>query len=1411
MTSLQHVHHTSKAKPRGWGREIQLLGLALALILGPGCAARFSNPIALKAANLGIPPGTPLPTGTSIDFGPLGGGQTITISGTDFQNGATASIGGVPCAPTTFVSATTITCVTPPMAAGTYPIVVLNPNGLSNTVAGGYTYQGPPTVTAVGLNYGPTAGGQLITFTGTLFKPGITATVDGFPCLASSYVSATSMQCLTPVHGALGTYNVGVTNLDTQSGGLASAYSYVPAPTTTSASLAYGPLAGGQVITITGTGFINQPGLAATVGGVACAGVTYLSATSLLCTVEAHAAGSVPVAVTNGDGQSGTASATYNYQGAPAFSSMNIDFGPPAGGVTVTINGTGFQPGISVTIGGAACTGVVVLSATQLTCTTPPGAGAGANLVLTNADGQTSTATGIYDYHGPPTVASTNLPVGPPAGGQMITVTGTLFEPGAVARLGGTLCTTTTFVSATQLTCLTPAHALGAVTVQVTNLDGQSGSLASGYTFAAPPNTTSSNLAFGPLAGGQTITVTGTGFQPGVTASVGGSPCGSPTYVSATQLTCVTPAGGAGTVTISATNVDGQTGTAGASYTYQGAPTYTSTNIAFGPPAGGINITITGTGFQPGLGITIGGAACTSLVVVNATTATCSTPAGAAGPAGIVLTNADGQTSTSAAAYNYHGPPTVTAVAPPTGPSTGGTTLNVGGTLFEPGLTVRVNGVNCTTSTYVSAILATCVTPAQVAGLYSVSVLNLDAQSGSLAAAFTYLAAPTVTAVNLAFGPLAGGTFVTITGTLFQVGATATINGQPCTSPNRLSATTLTCFTPTSQPAGTYNVVVTNPDTQSGTLVGGYTYESGPTITGLSPNFGPATGGQTVTITGTGFRSGLSASIGMSCSPSAYVNSTTATCVTQAQGAGSYTVGLGNPDGQADSVVGAFTVHGPPTVSSINLNFGPPAGGQTLTITGTLFEPGITVTIGGTACGSLIYLGPTQITCVTPAKAAASYPVVLTNVDGQNVTVASGYTYQGAPTVTGVSAPGYGPLAGGQSLTVSGTNFSPGITATINGAACSPSTYVNATTMTCGTPAQSAGTYTVAVTNADTQTGSLASAYTYVAAPTVSSVSPGSGPSTGGTSVTFTGTGFRSGLTLRINGVACATSTYNTATSATCVTAAVGGPSGPFGVSATNLDLQSGSLANAYTFVGVAALGWVVGASSPNPPNPDPYGTTNTWITHTFTLTNTGTATSSAITVSMAGTDPTKWSLGTDGCTGNTLAIAANCTVQVTFEGGAGGQTAGSYSALVRATAAAGGTADNDVTGTTAYTWSGSSGAYAVGAGQGGPNQNGNPCTTKGGTYNRLLQLTPGGVQAFHVHRPGYDSLCPGQWAMSAGAGFGYLAACATTTPTYGLGSWDTTTICRPIGTGSFWASLTGAIGGCETDRLEIVDMQYCN
>lgn len=166
------------------------------------------------------------------------------------------------------------------------------------------------------------------------------------------------------------------------------------------------------------------------------------------------------------------------------------------------------------------------------------------------------------------TVTAVSPSSGSTAGGTAVTITGTDFLSGASVDFGGSAATSVVVVSPTSITCVTPAHAAGAVTVSVTDSDG-TGSLANGFTFVAPPTVTVTNVSpvFGPDAGGTAVTITGTDFLSGATVDFGGSAATSVVVASSTSITCVTPAHAAGAVTVSVTDSDG-TGSLANAYTY---------------------------------------------------------------------------------------------------------------------------------------------------------------------------------------------------------------------------------------------------------------------------------------------------------------------------------------------------------------------------------------------------------------------------------------------------------------------------------------------------------------------------------------------------------------------------------------------------------------------------------------------------------------------------------------------------------------------------------------------------------------------------------------------------------------------------------------------------------------------------
>jgi hypothetical protein len=154
-----------------------------------------------------------------------------------------------------------------------------------------------------------------------------------------------------------------------------------------------------------------------------------------------------------------------------------------------------------------------------------------------------------------------------------------------------------------------------------------------------------------------------------------------------------------------------------------------------------------------------------------------------------------------------------------------------------------------------------------------------------------------------------------------------------------------------------------------------------------------------------------------------------------------------------------------PAVTSVSPTSGPIAGGTTVTVTGTNFTGATAVDFGATPGTGVVVNGAgTSLTVTSPAVSAGTVEVTVVTPEGTSATsAADSFTYFGIPTVTGV-APRTGTTAGGNSVTVTGTNLA-GATAVDFGP--NPGTGVVAngagTSLTVTSPAGAKGTVDVTV------------------------------------------------------------------------------------------------------------------------------------------------------------------------------------------------------------------------------------------------------------------------------------------------------------------------------------------------------------
>ena len=167
--------------------------------------------------------------------------------------------------------------------------------------------------------------------------------------------------------------------------------------------------------------------------------------------------------------------------------SISPTFGSELGGTPVTIKGSNFQSGATVTFGDSSVTNVAVGLLGTITLGTPTHPVGTVDVIVTNPDGQADTLENGFEVIVPPPPVVTS--VNPTSDAELVgtpvsvTIKGSNFQRGATVTFGSSVATNIAVVNSTTITAVTPAHPVGIVDVTVTNPDGQAGIRENGFTF----------------------------------------------------------------------------------------------------------------------------------------------------------------------------------------------------------------------------------------------------------------------------------------------------------------------------------------------------------------------------------------------------------------------------------------------------------------------------------------------------------------------------------------------------------------------------------------------------------------------------------------------------------------------------------------------------------------------------------------------------------------------------------------------------------------------------------------------------------------------------------------------------------------------------------------------------------------
>ncbi|KAK3107766.1 hypothetical protein FSP39_021797 [Pinctada imbricata] len=546
-----------------------------------------------------------------------------------------------------------------------------------------------PTVTAISPNSGTT--NTAITITGTGFSSTKCHNEVKFgsnTCIVSS-ASESEIQCsidssTSPQIGVLEEVSFRLQNLGNALIPIASqaSRSFGLNPLVTEITPSRGSKAGGTRVVLKGTGFVGTVNdVQATIGGYS-VDIVDVSYNMVVINTKASAGGDkaldLQVRMPSGTFGSATCAILCQFVFDPIVTPEVTSVTPTSltgASTTVTLTGSKFgstttTSDLTVTIGGESCTptsvsdtsiectatnvpagsNAVVVNFAEfglaegsvtitgdangfLVCVTPSHAAAAVKVTVTS-NGQTYAQQDLtYDAGSTPDITSISPTVG--SAGTTLVLTGTNFgatNGDNMVLIDGTQCTVTSS-SPTSVSCTIGSKAVGTYNVLL-KVNGK-GDSNNDKTFEYQLAISGINPASGSTSGGQTVTVSGSGFDSTVQATVCGTACTAKSGATQTtsQYVCVTP-DSTNTVTQSCDVVVTQNSvskTLASGYTYDSSitPEITGVSPARGGTGGGTTLTVTGSGFGivPGdVSVTLEGNACTVSTITD-TQIVCTTSA----------------------------------------------------------------------------------------------------------------------------------------------------------------------------------------------------------------------------------------------------------------------------------------------------------------------------------------------------------------------------------------------------------------------------------------------------------------------------------------------------------------------------------------------------------------------------------------------------------------------------------------------------------------------------------------------------------------------------------------------------------------------------------------------------------------
>jgi hypothetical protein len=1009
---------------------------------------------------------------------------------------------------------------------------LINPYNLVNS--------GASTVTVTGLNFG------FSDFSATMQLMQTT-------CQTTAWSSASSVKCVTDAgHG--GTVAASIT-LNAVVGTSSTIFSF-DGPVFSFIHQVNVPTTSGASVTVTGLNFGSEALTPTTsFASTLCSTVAWSSGTAVQChTVEGI--GTAVTGMVTVTTVAGTKLHLFTYDAALISITTvgaNIAASGGGGGLGSLVSLVGLNFGVldySATgnFNAGSCITTSWTSDSSVFCDAAFGSGP-ANSVMLTVSGVAGTQAYVFSFDTPLlSHAALNAPM---SGSASVTVTGLnfgLYDYTDSARLASRTCSTASWSSKSSITCKSGVSDEPFPTVAIT-VSALAGTHISLFTFDVPVASVAHMNA--PNTGGASVTVGGLNFGHHAftqTIALGEGPCWSSSWISTSSARCQTGPAYADPWLMQAT-VGAVVGTATyVSYTFD-APAISGVHTN-APHSGGASITVAGLNFgtfEFTTSISLEMAICLTTSWSSSSSVDCIGSIGIHFPGYVTLT-VSAVAGTGASMFSFDAP--VLSMAVPNSPSTGGNSVTIAGLGFGPygfTATLGIGEATCASTAWTTATLVACNPVPRYSGYPGYTEVTVAGTVGTGAEGTWTFDAPVASAA-LVNAPLTGPGSITVVGLNFggygEHTSTAGLYGAGCHTTTWSSASSLTCSGTKESDHYLYpGFMEVTVAANTGTGAGLLSFDA-PLISSVVSYNAPLSGGVFISLNGLNFlNADFTSSAALSsavCATTAWVSTTMLICDSMPTkdypGYTQLTVAA-----VSGTSFGAFT-YDAPFMSFPMLNVAN-TGGTSVTVVGLNFafsDFTATASIGTEICSTTAWSSSSTLSCVTEAieRGDASTRITLTSVVGTGV---ASFTFD-APVLSAHLQNAI--LTGASSVTVSGLSFGvPEMTSTaaFSAVPCETSSWTSVTSLSCqqdipGQEQRYLDSSALPVATVAGMVGTTSPGLFTFDAPFFSYVYLNA-PATGQASLTLVGLGFQIAddtVTAAFSAIACATSTWTTASSVRC-------------------------------------------------------------------------------------------------------------------------------------------------------------------------------------------------------------------------------------------------------------------------------------